>query len=279
MTQEPDESEGRVEVIRSLDGRAVPEFALFDFDGTLSLIREGWQQIMVPMFVDELAATQTGEPEDALTEVVREFVMELTGKQTIFQMMRLKDEVESRSGQARQPLEYKHEYHERLMQRIVSRREALRNGEATAEDWVVPGTFDLLDRLRSLGVRMILASGTDVNYVREEVELLRLDEYFGEDVYGALDDFEKFSKQQVIDSILENNSIPGERLVGFGDGYVEIQNVSESGGLAVAVATDESNRSGMCDEWKRSRLIEVGADIVVPDFQDAETLVNLIWKN
>ncbi len=30
-------------------------YAVFDFDGTLSLIREGWQSIMIPYFASELA--------------------------------------------------------------------------------------------------------------------------------------------------------------------------------------------------------------------------------
>ena len=30
--------------------------ALFDFDGTLSLIREGWQGVMIPYFCEELNA-------------------------------------------------------------------------------------------------------------------------------------------------------------------------------------------------------------------------------
>ena len=30
---------------------------LFDFDGTLSLIREGWPQVMIPMMADELRRT------------------------------------------------------------------------------------------------------------------------------------------------------------------------------------------------------------------------------
>ena len=37
--------------------RGQVRFCLFDFDGTLSLIREGWQDVMVPMMVDVLAAT------------------------------------------------------------------------------------------------------------------------------------------------------------------------------------------------------------------------------
>ena len=38
----------RVEVIRELPGTEPPRHALFDFDGTLSLIREGWPDVMVP---------------------------------------------------------------------------------------------------------------------------------------------------------------------------------------------------------------------------------------
>ena len=35
---------------------------LFDFDGTISLVREGWQQIMTPYFADELKeGTNYGE--------------------------------------------------------------------------------------------------------------------------------------------------------------------------------------------------------------------------
>ena len=38
--------------------------ALFDFDGTLSLIRSGWMDIMVPMMVEILLDLKTGESEE-----------------------------------------------------------------------------------------------------------------------------------------------------------------------------------------------------------------------
>ncbi|HRZ93278.1 MAG TPA: HAD family hydrolase, partial [Candidatus Paceibacterota bacterium] len=67
------------------------------------------------------------------------------------------------------------------------------------------------------------------------------------------------------------------RLLSFGDGYVEIQNTKEVGGLAVAVASDEArNGSGRMDEWKRQRLLGVGADLVIPDFRDAGPLLDLL---
>ena len=46
----------------------------------------------------------------------------------------------------------------------------------------------------------------------------------------------------VIERILRENQIAGAQLLSFGDGYVEIQNTKEVGGLAVAVASDEAQR-------------------------------------
>ena len=45
-----------LEVVRPRGARRSFRYAVFDFDGTLSLIREGWQGIMIPYFADELAA-------------------------------------------------------------------------------------------------------------------------------------------------------------------------------------------------------------------------------
>ena len=43
--------------------------AVFDFDGTLSLLRGNWQGLMVPPMVEILAATNSGESHAALTEL------------------------------------------------------------------------------------------------------------------------------------------------------------------------------------------------------------------
>src|SRR5579864_3510479 len=85
-------------------------FVLFDFDGTLSLIREGWPQIMIPMMVDVLRQTGTAETEAQLTAAVEEFIMRLNGRQTIYQMIQLADEVRRRGGIPLDPLAYKHRY-------------------------------------------------------------------------------------------------------------------------------------------------------------------------
>ncbi len=266
-----------IEIVREVRREQPIEHVLFDFDGTLSLIREGWPEVMVPMMVEVLRATGTPESPEALYKLAHDFVMELNGKQTIYQMIRLAEEVRRRGGTPLEPAEYKRMYHDRLMDRIRSRREALAEGRTPPEDMMVPGAFELLERLRDRGLRLYLASGTDEHYVKEEVRLLRLDPYFGEHVYGAIDDYKSFSKAKVIERILETNRVPGERLLGFGDGYVEIQNIKAVGGTAVAVASDEANRSGRPDPWKRDRLIGVGADVVIPDFRECDRLLAYLW--
>src|SRR5713101_496372 len=80
---------------------------LFDFDGTLSLIRSGWMDVMAPMMVEILADLKTGETEDRLRAVVEEFVWKLTGKETIYQMMAFADAVKERGGTPLEPLVYK----------------------------------------------------------------------------------------------------------------------------------------------------------------------------
>ena len=263
----------QIEIVRAPQFAKPPQHVLFDFDGTLSLIREGWPEIMVPMMVEILQKTGTEESVEDLQKLAYQFVMELNGKQTIYQMMRLVEEIEKRQGKAEDPLEYKRQYHDRLMEHIESRRSSLRTGEIQPESYLVPGSLELLDGLKQSGAQLYLASGTDENYVKEEVDLLGLSDYFGPHVHGAVDDFRSFSKAQVIERILNEHSIQGESLLGFGDGYVEIQNIKSVGGPAVAVASDESGRSGRSDPWKRQRLIGVGADIVIPDYGHASTLL------
>jgi phosphoglycolate phosphatase len=267
-----------IEIIRELPHRGPPKHVLFDFDGTLSLIREGWPEVMVPMMVEVLQATSTGESAEDLRRLAHNFVMELNGKQTIYQMIRLAEEVRRRGGTPQDPMAYKQVYHDRLMQRIAGRHEALRTGRVPPEEMLVPASYDILRALQRRGVALYIASGTDEQYVHDEARLLGMDRYVGTHIYGALDDYRSFSKAKVIERILTENRVDGAALVGFGDGYVEIQNVKAVGGTAVAVASDEVHRSGKPDPWKRDRLIGAGADIVIPDYRDFAPLLRYLWN-
>ena len=268
---------GAVEFSPAFRPRPDISHVLFDFDGTLSLIREGWPDVMVPMFV-EMLPRRPGESDADLARQAFDDIMRLNGKQTIYQMIHLAERIRERGGQPRDPLWYKHEYLRRLGERIRDRIEALRQGRRGTDEFLVHGARPLLERLFSMGLTLYLASGTDETCVKAEADLLDVARYFPGRVYGALDDYQRFSKQMVIERILAENAIPGERLLAFGDGYVEIENTSRAGGLAVAVASDEAhNGSGRMDEWKRQRLLGVGADVVIPDFRDAPVLLDCIF--
>ncbi len=262
----------QIEIINAQIERGRIRHALFDFDGTISLIRRGWQDVMVPMMVDLLVETGTDEPREQLSVLVREFVDRLTGKQTIYQMIELADHVRARGAEPLEPLAYKHRYLELLWEQIEHRVAGLKSGTTAPEEMVVPGSFGILENLRKRGVKCYLASGTDQPYVLDEAEALGVTHYF-EGIYGALDDYENFSKAMVIEMIISEHDLHGSELLGFGDGYVEIQNVSEVGGIAVGVATDEERLEGI-DAWKRNRLIVAGASVIVPDFDEHERLLS-----
>ena len=257
-----------LEIIRSPRPTAFPKAAVLDFDGTLSLIREGWQQVMIPLFVEVLADTPGGrqEPEEVIHRCARDFVDFLTGKQTIYQCIRLVEEVAARGGTPLEAMDYKNEYHRRLNLRIEHRLTELREG-GDPINHVVPGTYDLLEMLRRHDVTVYLASGTDEIFVKEEADLLRVTDFCNGGVYGAQDDYKTFSKAMIIQKIIRDHALGGPELVGFGDGYVEIENVRDVGGFAVGVATNESARCGI-DEWKRNRLVGAGADWIIPDYSD-----------
>jgi phosphoglycolate phosphatase-like HAD superfamily hydrolase len=238
---------------------------LFDFDGTVSLIRAGWVDVMVPMMVEILMDLNTGESEESIRELVKDFVGRLTGKQTMYQMIELANQVELRGGRPLDPLLYKRRYLELLHARIAYRLEELRKGEAPPEKYLVPGARALLEALKGRGLKMYLASGTDQQYMREEADLVDVSRYFDGRVYGALDDYKSFSKQILIQRLISSAECEGRAFLGFGDGYVEIENVKEVGGVAVGVATAEPECQTV-DEWKRKRLIGVGADFIIPNF-------------
>jgi phosphoglycolate phosphatase-like HAD superfamily hydrolase len=251
---------------------------LFDFDGTLSLVRTGWADVMVLMMVEVLAALKTGESEEELRSIVVEFVARLTGEQTVYQMIELARQVELRGGKPLEPQAYKKIYQDRLMKRIEYRREELRRGTVSPEKYLLPGTRALLDSLKARGLKMYCASGTDHAYTVEETEMLGIRHYFDGGVYGAQEDYKSFSKEILIRKMVSSMECRGDELLGFGDGYVEIKNVKDAGGVAVGVASDEPDCEAI-NQWKRQRLVDVGADFIVPNFLGLDQLLRALFPD
>jgi phosphoglycolate phosphatase len=267
---------GMIEHLRPGVSARHARVVLFDFDGTVSLIRSGWVDVMVPMMVEILLDLKTGESEESLRTLVEDFVARLTGKQTMYQMIELADQVKARGGTPLDPLQYKKTYLEKLHTRIAHRLQELRDGQVPPEKYLVPGARQMIKALAERGLTMYLASGTDQVYMREEADLLDVSKYFNGRVYGALDDYKSFSKKILIQQLIAAAECEGPAFLGFGDGYVEIENVKEVGGVAVGVATAEPECRAV-DEWKRKRLAGVGADFIIPNFLCHEQLITVLF--
>jgi phosphoglycolate phosphatase-like HAD superfamily hydrolase len=268
---------GTVEICNPAANALRSRVALFDFDGTLSLIRAGWEAVMVPMMVDALLELNSGETEDELRAIVEEFVGHLTGRQTIYQMIEFTEQMKKRGGKPLEALEYKHIYHDRLMEKIKDRRDGLQAGRIAPDEMMVPGGRRFVESLKERGLTLYLASGTDQQFMREEAALLGVDRYF-DGVYGALDDYKSFSKKILIEKLIRDSEFAGEEFLGFGDGFVEIQNVKEVGGVAVGLATDEPD-CVQVNPVKRKRLIDVGADWIVPNFNAHDELMSALFPS
>ena len=256
---------------------------VFDFDGTISLIRDGWQNVMVPLMIECLQTeTNTTETQEELEALVVEFVDRLTGKQTIYQMIQLGEEIEKRGGIPKDPLAYKDEYNRRLLPIVEERIAGLAAGTLPPDPLRVPMSLEFLQSLREMDISCYLASGTDVEFVKNEATLLGVAAYFDGGIFGALREYKKFSKAMVIQKIITDiastaRSYSGSELLIVGDGYVEIENAKEVGAIAVGVASVEDNMYNMNAD-KRERLIRAGADIIIPDFREGPQLLNYLFN-
>ena len=259
------ETTNLMEQIRPGASAAAAKVALFDFDGTISVIRSGWVDVMEPMMTEILLDLNSGEPEADLRALILEMIWRTTGKETIYQMMDFAAHVKQRGGTPLDPREYKKMYLDRLWTVISGRIEDLKTGRSAPQQYMVPGVWNLLESLRERGLKMYLASGTDEIYMKEEARLLGVVPFFEGGVYGAQEDYQSFSKKILIQRIISQTDVRGGEILGFGDGFVEIEEVKLVGGTTVGVATKEPACTEV-DAWKRERLIGVGADFIVPNY-------------
>jgi phosphoglycolate phosphatase-like HAD superfamily hydrolase len=267
-----------VETIHPGTSAPFARVAVFDFDGTVSLIRAGWADIMLPQMLEALTALGTGESQDDLRRVVEPIIWRLNGKDTLYQMIALAEQVTLRGGTPLDPREYKQEFLNRLFAVSRPRIQQLRDGSCRPDQYLVPGTRALIEDLRARGLRLYLASGTDEDHLKVEADLLGVTRYFDGGVYGTLPDPNAFSKRILMERILRLPGMRPHHVIGFGDGPVEIEELKRAGSLAVGVATDEAE----CREtssWKRRSLIEVGADYIIPNYLCRGVLLPMLFAN
>jgi phosphoglycolate phosphatase-like HAD superfamily hydrolase len=265
-----------LEIIHPDHPRGPFRCAVFDFDGTLSLLRADWQGLMVPLMVETLAATGTAETTADLRAMATELVTRTTGRPTIVQMQSLADEVRRRGQTPRDPLEYLALYHELLMAQTNGRIEAVRAGVATSAQMMVPGSLPLVAELERRGMLLVISSGTELTHVRHETKVLGLAREFGERVFGPIDNDPTFSKLHVVERLITDHGFRGSEIVCIGDGTAEMEAARSVGALALGVASDEVNRSSRINPLKREHLFRAGAHAIVPDYHDLPAILRLL---
>lgn len=251
---------------------------LFDFDGTLSLIRAGWQDVMRDYFESELMSSinNTKVSQDDIKDLVLNCINNNTGKQTIYQCIELADLIRRYGGVPLDIWEYKEEYQKRLLRKIRYRLDELSENPDSKYKYLLSGSLEFLEMLQKRGIKLFLASGTDEEDVKNEAKLLGIDRFFGNNIFGAKKDYKRYSKKEVVNNIICNYKIEPLHLLGIGDGYVEIENVKQAGGFTCAVCSDESG-NGSINKWKYERLKRAGADMFIPDYRDIKQLENILF--
>ena len=241
---------------------------VFDFDGTISTLRCGWEEVMEPLMTELL-----GEESIAL---IREYIDDSTGLQTIFQMKWLAERMNLlQPAVEHDPWLYKAEYNRRLMISVRQRLQLALESEAKRTDYMIKGSRELLEMLADRGVSIYIASGTDDNDVNNEVAALGLTEFFTE-IKGAPEGRVNCSKEAIIRELIEHKGITGNVLAVVGDGKVEIAIGRENGARTLGVASDERVLSGV-NPVKRARLLRAGADAIVGDFLNKSELAEFFF--
>lgn len=249
---------------------------VFDFDGTLSWIRHGWPRMMLGLFRRHYPGC--GIVNDAERErFFGGIVFGMNGQPTIQQMTAYAEAVRGCGGPDYDPEGLRAEFQEELDAAIARRVESIRRGEKDRDAYVVHGARPLLEDLRGRGLQVWVLSSSIQHRVREEAEILGLDAFFGDRIFGSTGDPRGFSKAEIFREILRRTGGSGESILSFGDGPVEMRDTRALGGIAVGVCTDEDeNGSGLVEEGKRSILLGAGAQVILPDFRDAARVFGLI---
>jgi len=260
--------------------------AVFDTDGTISTLRQGWEQIMAPVMVKAILGDNYQTASESLYNKVKNYVLEYidksTGIQTIVQMDALVEMVKEfgfvPADKVLDRFGYKEIYNEALMEVVNQRIAKLKRGELDVSDYTIKGSIPFLKTLRKRGVKLYLASGTDHQDVVAESTTLGYAELFDNRIYGAVGDVTKCSKKMVIERIMTENNLQGPELAVFGDGPVELRECRKRDGIAIGIASDEIRRHGLNIE-KRTRLVKAGAHIIVPDFSQHNQLIGLLFES
>ena len=276
--------DSEIEIINPWKENLNIKYAIFDHDGTISTLREGWELIMAPVMIKAILGDKYRDAGvDTYAKVeerVKEYIDKTTGIQTLVQMKGLVDIVREFGFVPEKDIldefGYKKIYNRDLLEMVRVRERKYANGELSLEDLTIKNAVPFLKKLYDAGVQLYLASGSDEEDVKEEARIMGYDTLFEGRIYGSVGDVAIEAKRIVLNRILEQiGKDASTQIITFGDGPVEIRETRKRGGLTVGMATNELRRYEL-NPSKRTRLIKAGADIVIPDFSQYTKLLNLL---
>ena len=265
----------QIELLPGFTPRPKATHVVFDFDGTLSWIRHGWPEVMQSLMVARFPLAARESPDDLRISLFKD-MYRFNGRPTSVYMEAMSRQIQERGGEA-DPSEMLEAYLVQLDQIANERHEQIRSGSCSQDDFIVFGGRALIELMIAGGLKVIILSGNPHGQVNEEAELLDLARYCHGHVYGYKD-ANNFSKQTVIEELMMEENFSGENLIAIGDGAGEIMAAKALGGLAVAVCSDEEdNGSGLVDEHKRTTLVDGGADAIIADYREPESLLKTFF--
>jgi len=273
--------DSEIEIINEWKENPDIKYAIFDHDGTISTLREGWEHIMAPMMIKAVLGEKYKDAGIDLykkvEERVNDYIDKTTGIQTLVQMQGLLDIIREFGFVPEEKIldefGYKKIYNDELLKMVRIRERKFANGELSLDDLTVKNAIAFVKNLHDAGVQLYLASGTDEEDVKAEARTLGYDHLFTGGIFGAVGDVTIEAKKIVLNRILDKiGPDASTQIITFGDGPVEIRETHKRGGLTVGVATNELRRYEL-NPKKRTRLIKAGADIIIPDFSQYAKLL------
>ncbi|MGI6214496.1 MAG: HAD family hydrolase [Christensenellales bacterium] len=255
-------------LIRKINDNNIKVKAIvLDFDGTISTLRYGWEDVMQDMMTDYLGKQYSRE--------ISKYIENSAGIQTIFQMKWLKDKIESLFGDSKDAWYYKDDYNRRLMIDVNRKIELIKNNKANKEDYLIAGSYEFLIEAKKLDLKLHIASGTDQKDVKNEADLLGIAPLV-DSISGAPYRLENCSKEKVLQDLIERQGLHGPEVCVIGDGKVEISLGNKMQARTLGLATDEAKRQGI-NPVKQRRLELADAEAITGDFLNINEIFS--WLN
>ncbi len=276
-----------IEVI-DLKRTHIPTIAIFDHDGTISTLRQGWEPIMRAVAIEAIAGSYLSSLSlytlNKITSSVEDLIEKTTGVQTLIQMHHIVDLVRFYGIVAENEIfsaaKYKEIYNNKLLKVVSERTSLLSRGLLSVEDLTIKDAVNVVKKLHNAGVILYLASGTDQKDLMEEASILGYAPYFTGGIFGSLGNIENDPKKVVLEKIsdLLPKGVTPEDCYIFGDGPVEMREAAKRGFSRIGILSDEKVRFGSNMD-KRNRLILGGAQALLPDFSWFNSLSNYMgWE-